>query len=131
MKSSRIKKTCIICPITKSTKLNENVSNKDNEDDLYIGIYKQQYMHIYINGYPEDVGIIIEGVTILQDLHDNAPAFHLLFGLMYVLNLSYPRELRYTLNFARRCSWNLRWRSKLFTKNQQLWVLVTSLVKTV
>ncbi|KAF6715146.1 hypothetical protein FQA47_007682 [Oryzias melastigma] len=44
---------------------------------------------------PEDVGIIIEGVTILQDLHDNAPAFHLLFGLMYVLNLSYPRELSF------------------------------------
>ncbi|KAF6730387.1 hypothetical protein FQA47_022563 [Oryzias melastigma] len=51
---------------------------------------------------PEDVGIIIEGVIILQDLHDNATAFHLLFGLMYVLNLSYPRELRYIFEFCQK-----------------------------
>ncbi|XP_055085880.1 uncharacterized protein LOC117388188 isoform X2 [Periophthalmus magnuspinnatus] len=48
---------------------------------------------------PEDVGIIIEGVSVLQDLREVATAFPLLFGLMYVLNLNYPRDLKYTFEF--------------------------------
>ncbi|XP_055003873.1 uncharacterized protein LOC129407275 isoform X2 [Boleophthalmus pectinirostris] len=47
----------------------------------------------------EDVGIIIEGVTVLQELRDVATAFPLLFGLMYVLNLNYPQDLKYTFEF--------------------------------
>lgn len=44
----------------------------------------------------EDVGIILEGIKVLQYL-DNVPlAVAMLFGLMYSLNLSYPVDLRYT-----------------------------------
>ncbi|KAJ0009163.1 hypothetical protein NQD34_016578 [Periophthalmus magnuspinnatus] len=45
---------------------------------------------------PEDVGIIIEGVSVLQDLREVATAFPLLFGL---INLNYPRDLKYTFEF--------------------------------
>ncbi|KAJ8283177.1 hypothetical protein COCON_G00020270 [Conger conger] len=43
---------------------------------------------------PEDVGIIVEGVAVLKDLEDVASAIALLFGVIYVLNLSYPSDLR-------------------------------------
>ena len=41
-----------------------------------------------------DVGIIIEGVVVLQDLDNVALATALLFGLFY--SLRYPSQLRYT-----------------------------------
>lgn len=37
-----------------------------------------------------DIGIVIEGVKVLND------AFAMLFGTIYALNLSYPSDLRYT-----------------------------------
>lgn len=43
-----------------------------------------------------DVGIIIEGVVVLQDLDNVALAIALLFGLFYSLNMRYPSQLRYT-----------------------------------
>ncbi|KAA8577601.1 hypothetical protein FQN60_006800, partial [Etheostoma spectabile] len=43
-----------------------------------------------------DVGIIIEGVVVLQDLDNVALATALLFGLCYSLNMKYPSQLRYT-----------------------------------
>lgn len=47
----------------------------------------------------EDIGIIIEGVSVRRDLPDVATAVVLLFGLMYTLNVSYPFFLRYTFEF--------------------------------
>ncbi|XP_030609913.1 uncharacterized protein LOC115797472 [Archocentrus centrarchus] len=45
---------------------------------------------------PDDVGIILEGQIVIQDL-DNVPlAVALLFGLLYALNMDYPHQLRYT-----------------------------------
>ncbi|XP_054863851.1 uncharacterized protein LOC111586893 isoform X2 [Amphiprion ocellaris] len=41
---------------------------------------------------PEDVGIIIEGVEVLQDLRDVANGCAVLFGLIYSLNLTYPKR---------------------------------------
>lgn len=45
---------------------------------------------------PEDIGIVLEGQMILQDLYNFALAAAMLFGLMYALNLTYPTELKYT-----------------------------------
>lgn len=44
----------------------------------------------------EDIGIVLEGIKVLKDLDNIALAVAMLFGLMYVLNLSYPADLRYT-----------------------------------
>uniref|UniRef100_A0A4W5JVM5 Uncharacterized protein n=1 Tax=Hucho hucho TaxID=62062 RepID=A0A4W5JVM5_9TELE len=49
---------------------------------------------------PEDTGIILEGVKVLQDLGNVAFAVAMLFGLMYAMNLSYKTELRYTLSLS-------------------------------
>lgn len=44
----------------------------------------------------DNVGIILEGQIVIQEL-DNVPlAVALLFGLLYALNMDYPRQLRYT-----------------------------------
>ncbi|KAA8578032.1 hypothetical protein FQN60_009810 [Etheostoma spectabile] len=54
------------------------------------------------NDFP-DVGIIIEGVVVLQDLDDVALTTALLFGLCYSLNMRYPSQFRYTLKGFKRC----------------------------
>lgn len=43
-----------------------------------------------------DVGIVLEGVAVLQDLNSVDFATSMLFGLIYALNLQYPTKLRFT-----------------------------------
>ncbi|CAI5638382.1 unnamed protein product [Oreochromis niloticus] len=63
---------------------------------------KETTMGIYIiksrdtNGSPEDIGIVLEGQRVWQDLDNYTLAAAVLFGLMYTLNLTYPLE-KYTL----------------------------------
>ena len=45
---------------------------------------------------PKDIGLVIDGVEVLNDLSSITSACAMLFGLTYALNLSYPVELRYT-----------------------------------
>uniref|UniRef100_A0A672G278 Uncharacterized protein n=1 Tax=Salarias fasciatus TaxID=181472 RepID=A0A672G278_SALFA len=45
---------------------------------------------------PEDIGIVLEGIKVLQSLDNVALAVAMLFGLIYALNLDYPADLRYT-----------------------------------
>ncbi|XP_041825356.1 uncharacterized protein LOC121629698 isoform X2 [Melanotaenia boesemani] len=49
-----------------------------------------------------DVGILVEGCTVLQDLREVANGCAVLFGLIYCLNLSYPKDLRYTFEFLQK-----------------------------
>lgn len=42
------------------------------------------------------VAVVVEEEIILQDLPDLPTAFAYLFGLIYALNLEYPKDLRYT-----------------------------------
>ena len=42
------------------------------------------------------IAVILEEGIVLQDLPDLPTAFAYLFGLIYVLNLQYPKDLRYT-----------------------------------
>ncbi|XP_041840820.1 uncharacterized protein LOC121639564 [Melanotaenia boesemani] len=45
---------------------------------------------------PADIGVVIEGVEVLHDLTSVASACALLLGLVYILNLAYPKPLRFT-----------------------------------
>lgn len=47
---------------------------------------------------PHHIGIVIEGVQVLNDLPSVPHACAMLFGLVYVLNLSYPSGLKYTFD---------------------------------
>uniref|UniRef100_A0AAV2KC71 Uncharacterized protein n=1 Tax=Knipowitschia caucasica TaxID=637954 RepID=A0AAV2KC71_KNICA len=44
---------------------------------------------------PHEIGVVIDGVKVLNMLPSVAHACAMLFGLMYVLNLSYPGELKH------------------------------------
>lgn len=68
---------------------------------------------------PEDVGIIMEGVEVLQDLSDVANGCAVLLGLIYSLNLSYPNNLRYTFEFLQKVLMELDG-NRLSTKVQVL-----------
>ncbi|KAI3375435.1 hypothetical protein L3Q82_021918 [Scortum barcoo] len=45
---------------------------------------------------PADIGIVIEGMEVLHDLTSVASACAHLLGLVYILNLAYPKPLRFT-----------------------------------
>ncbi|XP_045898695.1 uncharacterized protein LOC123966596 isoform X2 [Micropterus dolomieu] len=51
---------------------------------------------------PEDIGIVLEGIKVLQYLDTVALAVAMLFGLIYALNLSYPADLRYTFEVVQK-----------------------------
>lgn len=44
---------------------------------------------------PHDIGIVIEGVEVLNKLPSLAHRCAMLFGLIYALNLSYPGDLKH------------------------------------
>ncbi|KAK3564295.1 hypothetical protein QTP86_012018 [Hemibagrus guttatus] len=47
-----------------------------------------------------DVGVILEGAVVLEDLESVALATAMLFALFYALNMRYPSKLRYTFEMA-------------------------------
>uniref|UniRef100_A0AAZ1X1T1 Uncharacterized protein n=1 Tax=Oreochromis aureus TaxID=47969 RepID=A0AAZ1X1T1_OREAU len=49
---------------------------------------------------PEDVGVVIEGTTVMNSLGSVIMAFIVFFGLIYALDLSYPNDHKYTLEFC-------------------------------
>ncbi len=70
--------------------LDNNTINEAIEDTT-VGIYvvKEHASSDEV----EDIGIVLEGIKVVQDLDNVALAVAMLFGLMYVLN---PPDLRYT-----------------------------------
>ncbi|XP_027143204.1 uncharacterized protein LOC113747491 [Larimichthys crocea] len=63
-------------------------------EQLTLGIYSIKVDGGDVTTLPADVGIVIEGVEVLQDLRDVASACALLMGVIYAMNLSYPKELK-------------------------------------
>lgn len=72
--------------------LDNNTINEAIEDTT-VGIYVVK--EHASNDEAEDIGIVLEGIKVLQHLDSVALAVAMLFGLMYVLNLSYPADLCY------------------------------------
>ncbi|GAA6233129.1 uncharacterized protein LOC115595175 [Lates japonicus] len=60
----------------------------------------------------------VGGCTVLQDLGDVAKGCAVLFGLICSLNLSYPKDLRYTFEFLQKVVMGLDG-NKLSTKVQK------------
>lgn len=64
-----------------------------------LGVYVARHEGADSTDPPEDVGVIIEGCTVMQYMGDVANGCAVLFGLIFRLNLSYPKELQYTFEF--------------------------------
>lgn len=63
-----------------------------------------------------DMAIVLEGAIVLHDIPDLCTAFAYLFGLLYAMNIDYPKEMRYTFEAVQtilfelgsRCSQRIR-----------------------
>ncbi|XP_051969488.1 uncharacterized protein LOC127634124 [Xyrauchen texanus] len=61
-----------------------------------MGIYVIRHEGADMEDSPADLGVVLEGQKVLQDLISVPYTAAMLLGLIYGLNLSYPPELRYT-----------------------------------
>ena len=68
---------------------------------------------------PDDIGVVIEGVKVLNNVRSATMAFIMLFGLIYALDLSFPDNLKYTFEFVQKIIMNLDGH-RLNTKIEQL-----------
>ncbi|XP_020556410.1 uncharacterized protein LOC110014068 isoform X2 [Oryzias latipes] len=77
----------------------EYKSDENTEEalaDTVLGIFAIRHTGADPSDDLENVGIILEGVEVLNDLKSVSLAVSMLFGLVYALNLSYPPDLKYT-----------------------------------
>ncbi|XP_060921134.1 uncharacterized protein LOC132994664 [Labrus mixtus] len=93
-------------------KLVEDYMNTDSEvsasmNQTVLGVYVIQKEGVEPGDDPEDIGILIEGVKILNELGNIGIACALLFGLIYCLNLSYPPDLKCTFEVMQKILLNL------------------------
>uniref|UniRef100_A0A3Q3EEI5 Sterile alpha motif domain containing 3 n=1 Tax=Labrus bergylta TaxID=56723 RepID=A0A3Q3EEI5_9LABR len=77
-------------------RIQEDYSSQSGVEEMIFGIYAIRKEGAEPEDNPDDVGIILEGVQVLDDLGNVPFAVAMLFALVYALNLSYPSELRYT-----------------------------------
>ena len=66
-----------------------------------------------------DVGVVLEGVEVLHNLESISHACVMLYGLIYALNLSYPKSLKNTFEAYQKILMDLE-SSKLSPKVQAL-----------
>ncbi|TKS65908.1 hypothetical protein D9C73_028117 [Collichthys lucidus] len=86
------RRECILrAPYVKDT---DGAAVQREIEQLTSGIYSIKVEGGDVTTPPADVGIVIEGVEVLQDLRDVASACALLMGVIYAMNLSYPKELK-------------------------------------
>lgn len=113
-----VKRDCILRSLCvylneDSNTLIKEYSNADVEDaERQIGQTTMGLYVIHKEGADKDeelesVGVVIEGVELLQDLQSISSAWAMLFGLIYTLNLSYPQELKITFEFFQKVLMNL------------------------
>ncbi|XP_047201506.1 uncharacterized protein LOC124855584 [Girardinichthys multiradiatus] len=79
----------------------------DCEDDLIKGMLAGILLVLEDVSEPlpssyQDVAIVLEANIVIRHLCDLPSAFMTLMGLMYVLNLNYPKDLKYTFEVIQR-----------------------------
>lgn len=74
----------------------DNATAQEAIQETVMGIFVTRLEGADIEESLADVGVVLEGQMVLQDLGSVPFAAAMLMGLVYGLNLSYPPELRYT-----------------------------------
>lgn len=71
-------------------------------EKVVLAIYVVEHEGAEATDEPEDIGIIVEECTVLEYLRKVANGCASLFGVIYSLNLSYPKDLWYTFKFIQK-----------------------------
>lgn len=74
----------------------DDESARTDMAETVFGIYVMRHEGAEPGDNPEDVGILLEGVEVLNELVNVPFAVAMLLALLYALNLSYPPELKHT-----------------------------------
>uniref|UniRef100_A0A8C6M2D0 Uncharacterized protein n=1 Tax=Nothobranchius furzeri TaxID=105023 RepID=A0A8C6M2D0_NOTFU len=74
-------------------------------EETTLGIY---VVRSVLTNTAEDIGIVLEGQIVFQDLDNIALATAVLFGLIYALNLNYPPSLKYTFEVLQKLVMELK-----------------------
>lgn len=93
---------CAVFCVFKDCDLVENEKRQ-----MVLGVYMVWREGAGVDQKPEDVGVVIEGVTVLSDRPSVACACTMLLGLIYALDLSYPTTLQYTFEVFQKLLLNL------------------------
>lgn len=51
---------------------------------------------------PKNIKVVIDGTEVLNEVPSLATAVAMFFGLVYALNIQYPKKLRYTFEFIQK-----------------------------
>uniref|UniRef100_A0A8C6T836 Uncharacterized protein n=1 Tax=Neogobius melanostomus TaxID=47308 RepID=A0A8C6T836_9GOBI len=103
-----------------------DIESREAEADIgekTMGIYTVQ-AEVHVPDVPgdgrfADVGVVLEGVKVLHNLQSVSHACVMLYGLIYALNLSYPKSLKSTFEVYQKILMDLD-SSKLSPKVQAL-----------
>ncbi|XP_034066780.1 dynamin-like isoform X2 [Gymnodraco acuticeps] len=110
----------IMLPITQSI---DNSSQTAMAETVF-GIFVIRHEGAEPGYDPENVGIILEGLEVLDELGNVSFAVAMMFALVYALNLSYPPELKFTFEALQKIMMELDG-NRLSTKGQVLKTLLS------
>ncbi|XP_023814738.1 uncharacterized protein LOC111947962 [Oryzias latipes] len=94
-----LKRLCVDMNQDPERLVREHKSDENTEEalaDTVLGIFAIRHTGADPSDDLENVGIILEGVKVINDLKYGSLAVLLLFVIVYALNLSYPSDLKYT-----------------------------------
>ncbi|XP_060943850.1 uncharacterized protein LOC133021098 [Limanda limanda] len=118
-----LKSLCVYLNEDPEMLVKEYLSNDDNSlaamAETVFGVFVIRLHGAGPSENPEDVVILLEGVKVLHELRYVPFAVAMLLALVYALNLSYPRELKYTFEALQKVIMNLDG-NKLSAKVQAL-----------
>ncbi|KAJ4935829.1 hypothetical protein JOQ06_017356 [Pogonophryne albipinna] len=102
--ASRSTSTRIQTLIFKEYQASASEDAKRDMANTLMGIYTLQRD---VDGQPEDVGIVIEGNIVMDNLGSVIVGFVMLLGLIYALDLSFPDNFKHTFEFMQKVVMNL------------------------
>ena len=97
----------------------QDTENSQSLEELVLAITVTTKPGTSATESPKDIGIVIEGVQVVTDVGSIARACSILLGLTYVLNLDYPKQLKYTFEVFQKLFMELQ-ASKLSNKVKSL-----------
>ncbi|XP_034091742.1 uncharacterized protein LOC117559169 [Gymnodraco acuticeps] len=101
-----------------------SIDNSSQTAETVFGIFVIRHEGAEPGDDPENVGIILEGVEVLDELGNVSFAVAMMFALVYALNLSYPPELKFTFEALQKIMMELDG-NRLSTKGQVLKTLLS------